>query len=778
MSTTTVKTITLEQALTRSAGRTFDQPVPTVAMRDSTGNLPSELTSFVGRRKELGEAKALLSTARLLTITGTGGVGKSRLARRLLADVHRAFPQGVWQVELAELTEPALVAATVATSLGLHEAETLGALQERLAGRQLLLLLDNCEHLIDACAVTADALLRTCPLLQIVATSRQPLAIDGEQSLSLSPLSAPDPEQHADLAHPELFDATRLFVERAGAVQPGFAVDRDNKRAVAELVHRLDGIPLALEFAALRVRALTPDEIVARLDQLSVGGSRSAPSRQQTLRTLVDWSYQLCSEPERELWCRLSVCAGGFDLATAEGICKQDLVDLVVSLVDKSVLVREERGGRVQYRMLQTIRAYGREQLAASGMEAHALRDHRDWFVQLATRAHDAYAGPDQLAWFTRLRQQHPDLRAAIEHALEADDGPEPALRIVLSLLDHWLAFGFLTEGRYWLERVLRTTVDPLLRAGALRGSALFAAFQGDTGATSMDEAIALAAGDVHELTWCTYTAGAVAMLAGDFPKARDLFDQAVVGMAELGDQHGLLNSLTCHALIASFTEDLERAESAVAAFLAIADPLGEQWARAHVLWALGVATWRAGDLPRAAALELEALGIRLAFDDHVGLIWSTEVLAWIAAAEGKHESAAVLLGASGQAADLIGSPVASIAFLVENHETCSAQVQQALGRARFEEAFRRGQALRPAEVLDLATGSRPKTSAPTTGNSPLTRREREIAELVAEGLSNKEIAARLVIALRTAEGHVEHVLVKLGFTSRGQIAAWVRETR
>jgi predicted ATPase/DNA-binding NarL/FixJ family response regulator len=747
------------------------------------GNLPTELTSFVGRRKELAEAKGLLESARLLTLTGMGGVGKTRLARRLAVDVHRAFPHGVWQVELAEQQEPALVAATIAASLGLHEPQsrwTLGTLQEALNGRRLLLVLDNCEHLIDACAVTVDAILRGCPAVRVLATSRQPLAIDGEQVLPIPPLTSPNPSHSRDLDHLEEFDAARLFVERAGAASPGFALDRHNSLAVAELCHRLDGLPLALEFAALRVRALSPAEIVARLDVLSSSGNRIAPTRQQSLRHLVDWSYQLCSDAERRLWCVLSVVVGRFDVETAEGISgEQDLVDLLVELVDKSVLVRESFDGQVRYRMPPTLREYGRERLEESGLTPYAKDQHLAWFVELTRRAHVAYAGPDQQAWFDRIRHLSGDIRAALEHALTKPGAASSAVDLCVFLLDHEIAYGLLSEGRHWLERALRADLDDLTRARALRGIAYLAAFQGDASATSMTEATALAQGNPEELDWCAYTEGAVALLAGDLDTSAACTERALTGMRGRGELHGLINVLTVRVLLA---RDLDEAHAATGAFLAVADPLGERWVRAYVLWSLGLATWRAGDLQRATDLELEAMSLRIAFDDHVGLIWSAEVLGWIAADQGDAAKAAALLGAAAQASDAIGTSVESFAFLTENHDACVRRLRAELGDDAYAAAVARGRGLRAKEIQALASGgSSPRAvpSAPkTAARSPLTRRETEIAELVAQGLSNKEVAARLVIAPRTAEGHVEHILVKLGFSSRTQIATWVAERR
>jgi predicted ATPase len=361
-------------------------------------NLPAGLTRFVGRRHELTKAKRLLSTTRLLTLTGPGGVGKTRLALQLAAEVQRAFPDGVWLVELAELTEPALLGHTVAEALGLREQSghwRLATLTDHLTGRHLLLILDNCEHLVDACAVLVDQLLRTCPQLHMLATSRQPLSITGEHILPVPPLPVPDSDQ---LPPPEAlarYDAVTLFLDRATSAVPSFRLTADNHAAVARLCQALEGIPLALELAAVRLRALSASQILDRLTDryaLLSAGSRSAPSRQQTLRACIDWSFELCSPAERMLWARLAVFAGGFELDAAEGICSDDqlpreaVFDLVAALVDKSILIREERDAHIRYRLLETIRQYGQEKLREGGELATWRRRHRDWYAELVAR--------------------------------------------------------------------------------------------------------------------------------------------------------------------------------------------------------------------------------------------------------------------------------------------------------------------------------------------------------------------------------------------------------
>jgi predicted ATPase/DNA-binding CsgD family transcriptional regulator len=768
-------------------------------LRDSVGNLPGELTTFVGRRREVGEARRLLSTARLLTLTGMGGVGKTRLARRIATDVHRAFPDGVWQVELADLHEPALLVHTIATSLGLQEAGERWAgatLQEYLMRRRLLLLLDNCEHLIEACATTADALLRVCPGLQILATSREPLGINGEHTYPVRPLATPDLEETKLRDSVAGCDSVSLFVNRAEAVLPGFAVDDSNRRAVAQLCHRLDGVPLALELAALRLRALSPDQVLEHFDDryLLTRGSRAAPPRQQTLSALVDWSYQLCSVEERLLWCLVSVFAGDFELEAAEGICEdtqlagENVVDLIVGLVEKSVLVREEYSGVIRFRMPQMIRGFGRERLRQSMDETSVRRRHRDWYEALAARAYLEWAGPAQLSWFTRLRREHANIRAALEFSFTEPDGAGHAISILVPLIDYWIAFGFLSEGRHWLDQALRQCGEAgLTRARALLAATELAVLQGDQSAAAamLNESRNLVPPTDHDadVAWLTFADARLAMLRGDLVTATPLYTEACDRFRACGDAHGVIAALVRLVLAEALVGDPDRALDRAEEFLSVADPRGELWGRSYALWALGIAKWRMGDNVRAVEFETESMILKQLFDDRVGMGVCVEVLAWIAAAQGRSQNAAELLGAAWHSLAAVGSSVSAFGFMVDDDERCKTDVRTKLGESAFRRTVQRGGELRFEEIIAIATG----TKIPPDGHSepwvdaapsPLTRREREIAELIAGGMSNKEIAKALVIAQRTAEGHVEHILFKLGFTSRAQVAAWVAERR
>ncbi|MGY5124225.1 ATP-binding protein [Streptomyces nigrescens] len=354
------------------------------------GNLPTEVTSFVGRRWEVSEARRLLARTRLLTLTGAGGLGKTRLALRVAAEVRRSFPEGAWVVDLAPLTDGALLAQTVLTALGIdHDLARpmLPVLSDHLADKRLLLVLDNCEHLLDSCAELTRSLLAAAPHLQVLATSRQALGVDGEHLLTVRPLSAPDPNRPPAAALTQ-YEAVRLFIDRAAAVVPGFTVGDDQGAAVAGICHRLDGIPLAIELAAARLRVLSPQQILERLHDrfaLLSRGSSAEPARQQTLRAAIDGSFELCTPSERRLWAYLSVFRGGFDLEAAEEVCTDDglsqgeILDVVTGLVDKSILIREDHRDHVRLRMLETIRHYGRSLLdqGAGSEELDSVVDQR-----------------------------------------------------------------------------------------------------------------------------------------------------------------------------------------------------------------------------------------------------------------------------------------------------------------------------------------------------------------------------------------------------------------
>lgn len=446
----------------------------------ASGNLPAVFSTFVGRRRNIAEIRRRLETARLVTLTGVGGVGKTRLAMEAAASMSKGFPDGVWLVDLAPVRDPSAVPGATATALGVPDlgpAPVGDRLAGHLAARRTLVVLDNCEHLADACARLTQSLLSAAPGLRVLATSRVSLGLTGECVLTVPPLSVPD-------------EAVELVRDRAAAVRPSFRITEVNREVVTRLCERLDGLPLAIELAAIRLRTLTVEQLVDRLEDrfgLLTAGSSTAKPHQRTLRALIDWSHELCSPAEQLLWRRLSVFAGGFDLEAAEDVCcgdglpRGEILDRLDRLVAQSVVLASEDESRPQYRMLETIREYGRGRLAESGEERRLLRRHRDFFRALAESSASAWYGPGQEESLARLRAQHGNLRLALEYdGVEAGDA-QAALVLVAALRFHWCADGFLGEGRDRIERALTAAPEPTAaRAGALWAGAWAALLQGD----------------------------------------------------------------------------------------------------------------------------------------------------------------------------------------------------------------------------------------------------------------------------------------------------------
>jgi non-specific serine/threonine protein kinase len=754
------------------------------------GNLPLQLTSFVGRRREVIDGKRLLSASRLVTLIGPGGVGKTRLALKLATDVRRSFGDGVWLVELDQLRDSALLAHTVAATLGLREQSgrpLMAALVEYLAQRRVLLVLDNCEHLVEAVAVLADSLLHACPQLRILATSREQLGIPGETTRPVPSLSVPDPELPSSPQQLSRFEAVTLFAERAAAAAPTFSITEDNQRAVAEICHRLDGLPLAIELAAVRLRALSAQEIADRLSdryRLLTVGPRGVPTRQQTLRSCVQWSYDLCSAPERILWARLAVFAGGARLDAVEGVCgggevaAEDILDLVASLVDKSILIPETDGGVVRYRLLETIREYGQERLRETREYAALRRRHRDWYDGLVARADADWIGPRQVDWSARLDREHPNIRAALEFSLTEAGEAQAALRMAAALHWYWFVRGVFSEGRHWLDQALACDTGLTVeRSRALYIDSVLAGYQGDIPAASalVEQGRDLAAQlrDAFARAPAMLASGFLGLYSGDLPSAVACFEEVLDKFGAEGNLAWQLEARLGLALASGLLGDSARAVACHEEILAITAPRGESWYRGTSLWALGLAVWRQDDPRRAAGLLEQSLRLKRGM---VRIGRCVEALAWVAASEHDAGRAATLLGAAAALSEAVGTLTVPYPDLVGYHEQCERQTRRALGDQAFQAAYQHGMGLALDDAIAYALKEKPQAQpTPASTEKPtLTRREREVADLVAHGLSNREIADRLVISQRTAESHVEHILTKLGFTSRNQVVALV----
>ncbi|MER7986170.1 LuxR C-terminal-related transcriptional regulator [Streptomyces noursei] len=753
--------------------------------------LPADLTSFVGRRHDVIAVRQLFSVSRLVTLTGIGGVGKTRLGRQAAGEMRRAFPDGVFLVELASLTDPNLLPQAVIDAVGIREQparEPVAVIGEHLREHKALLILDNCEHLVEATGDLADEILRSAPDVKIMATSQHALRIAGEHIYPVPPLLAPDPGDAPQPGTARQYPSVALFADRAAAAVPGFAITPDNEAAVVRLCHRLEGIPLAIELASVRLRVFTVDELAARLDdrfQLLREGSRNLPRRHRTLRALIDWSYDLCTPAEQLLWARATVFVDGFGAEALEEICADEtlprdvVLDTVARLVDKSVLIREEEGGHVRFRMLDTLRDYGRARLADRGDGAVTARRHRDWYARLIETAGIEWAGPRQAEWAARLQLEHANLRHALEYCMSTPGEARVGLRMA-AVPWFWGAMDHLTEARLWLDRGLALEEPSLERAWALATAGYIAAFQGDfermRRCAEQAHRLALELGDLRALAFANHVLGfcmslAKPHLADASTLLTEALDQyAASGLVAQQYPDSLLVELaTVHLL----RHDHERAAELTELLYQRCQTSGERWNLSYARWLRGLLALVEGDPDRADEELSEALRIKRAFHDTLGLGLTLEAVAWSAALRGESERAGVLLGGADQIWRTLGAR--QLPGLRPRYEEMA---RVALGDARFAAALERGSRLSVEEVL--AVGLRepaPETPVELVGPPVrLTPREREVAELVAAGMSNKEIAAKLVISLRTAEGHVERALSKLGFKTRTQIASWMTE--
>jgi predicted ATPase/DNA-binding CsgD family transcriptional regulator len=761
--------------------------------RHRVGNLPASSTPFIGRRKEITEVRRLMSSSRLVTLTGTGGVGKTRLALQVAGDVRRAFPDGAWLVDLSALNDPALVAQSVAAALRIRDHSArwpLAILTEHLADQHLLLVLDNCEHLLDASAVLADAVLQACPELRILATSRQSLGLPSEQIVVVPSLSVPDPDVVAPVEVLAAYEAVSLFVTRAAGVLPGFTLTARNAAAVVALCSRLDGLPLAIELAAVRLRVLSPDQVLERLDErfgLLTGGSRAAPTRQQTLRGLVEWSFDLCSPAEQTLWVRLSVFAGSCDIQAVEEVCSDDrlprqaVLDVVTALVDKSVLVREDHESGVRYRLLDTIRAFGHERLLEAGEEQTLRRQHRDHYLRRVGEACAGLFSAEGPQLLEQIRLEHPNVRAGLDFSLSQPDEAESGLRLAAVLWFAWRQLGLLSEGRRWLDLLLAVERSPSpTRAHALWANGYLALLQSDVDAAGLmlaeSSRLAEQLGDHSARAYAEGFSGQVAMVEGDLVRAVRLLEHALEAHRAAGDALGTSAALIRLTVAASAIGDGERASRLAAEYLALCAQHGATLFAPLGHTVLSFEHWRRGDIDQAVAEARETVRLHWRNHDRIGVALGMEVLAWAAGAQGDAERATRLLAAADNVWRTVDAPLAGVTHLAPYRDECVARCRQVLGAALFDAATDGGARLSFDDAVADALEERAATAAPRAAeeSNPLTRREGEVADLVAQGMTNKEIASALVIAQRTAEAHVDHILTKLGFSSRAQVATWV----
>ncbi len=754
------------------------------------GNLPAEATSFIGRRRELAEARKKLTAARLVSLVGPGGVGKTRLAIRAGTDLARGFADGTWLVELADVRDPALVSNAALAALGLRDqtaTEPQTLLLSYLRDKELLLVVDNCEHLLDAAALLVADILKAAPRVRVIATSREPLSAPGEYVLPVPPLELPRAQADEPIEQLRQNESVALFTERAAAAAGRFELTSSNRAAVVDLCRRLDGLPLAIELAATRTRVLSVEQILDRLSDrfaLLTGGSRAALPRHQTLRTTIEWSHDLLGADERALLRRLCAFAGRFTLEDVESVCTPDdlpaarALDLLSSLVDKSLVVKEETAGPACYRLHETMREFASLRLREAGEEEVVDERCAEYYV---SRCHQSAEGARYrlIEWLAWTVLEIDNIRAVLGRCLARGDISR-GMDLAASLRWFWYTCAT-TEGIRWLDAVLALgpgDPEPQARAEYMRGMLAVLLVDPTAAMAPLERAATAsrAAGRLRPLVESLSMASIGAHMAGDRTSARRLLDEARAVSAELDDVGATLAVLQARAFSGLFESDLEAVRSASSEGARLSREVGDSYGLKTWLMHLGMAAFMAGELAASKPLFAEALQIAEQIDDRVQQAYLLDALGCHAARSGQARLAAQLLGAGYAVRTAAGGGV--MPFLAPLTGQARASAMAALGQSRFEAEFSAGSRLRRDDAVRLALGaSEPAAGAATpegAGAGPLAKRETEVARLVAEGLSNKEIGARLFISEHTVDSHVRSILNKLGFNSRAQIAAWM----
>ncbi len=775
-------------------------------------NLPRQLTTFIGREREVNAVRTILQRpeVRLVTLTGTGGVGKSRLGLKIAAELLDDFADGVYFVSLASISDPDLVIPTIAETLGIREVGDRilrDLLKAYLHDKSMLLLLDNFEQVLIASVQVAD-LLAACPYLKVIVTSRAVLHVQGEQESPVPPLTVPDPKYKLDLKTLSQYESVALFLLRAQAALPDFQMNETNAAIIAKVCMQLEGLPLAIELAAARIKLLPPQALLTRLEHrlhVLTGGARGVPARQQTLRDTIAWSYHLLDKQEQRLFRRISVFVGGCTLDAVETVCYEtqqealSTLDEVASLIDKSLLDQVASEGEARLMMLETIREYGLECLHESAEAEKIQNAHARYFLSMAEELESQYFSAQATAVLDQLEREFENLRAALTWLTESGE-KELALRLAVALWWFWYARGHLSEGRQWFEQLLRSSdgvAAPLL-AKALNVVGWFTYQQGDYEHAKnwLNEGLSISRQleDKKNMGVSLHRLSLVAWREEDYLALQIFSEEALTIFRELGDKEGIADTLLLLSEIYFQRDDYDNTYSMVEQAIALFKELGDQWAISYSLIELADVVFMQGDAMKARKLTEESLSISIELG-YMGVIaFGLEHLAEISAAMGEPMRAAQLWGVEEALRD---GEIASGSFLPnmpsikhESYARSIADVRGRLGEKAFAIAWEEGRAMTPTQALEAqksmsistATPSEPSPAPPANERSgaldELTVREVEVLRLVARGLTNEKVGEQLIISSRTVNSHLTSIYAKIGVSSRSAATRYAIERK